>query len=120
VAASGDAALSLIHVAFNHRHSQPTTAIPANSVSDSAQYVPQPYTELPAVPLKTWPFLLIFQVSRATTLESVRQLLTVLSALEATASHTIDIVSFMPSGAIDPIYFDKAYYLGPDRRGAKP
>jgi DNA end-binding protein Ku len=43
-----------------------------------------------------------------------------LSALEATASHTIDIVSFMPSGAIDPIYFDKAYYLGPDRRGAKP
>jgi DNA end-binding protein Ku len=43
-----------------------------------------------------------------------------LAALEATASHTIDIVSFMPSGAIDPIYFDKAYYLGPDRRGAKP
>ncbi|MGO4328531.1 Ku protein [Cupriavidus sp. 2TAF22] len=43
-----------------------------------------------------------------------------LEVLDATAQHTIDIVSFMPSGAIDPIYFEKAYYLGPDRRGAKP
>ncbi|WP_420992185.1 Ku protein [Cupriavidus sp. 30B13] len=43
-----------------------------------------------------------------------------LDALDATAQHTVDIVSFMPAGAIDPIYFEKAYYLGPDRRGAKP
>jgi DNA end-binding protein Ku len=43
-----------------------------------------------------------------------------LDALEATAQHTVDIVAFMPAGAIDPIYFDKAYYLGPDRRGTKP
>lgn len=43
-----------------------------------------------------------------------------LKALEDAAEQTIDIVSFMPVGAIDPIYFDKAYYLGPDKRGAKP
>ncbi|MDW3688705.1 Ku protein [Cupriavidus sp. CV2] len=43
-----------------------------------------------------------------------------LDALEAEARHTIDIVSFVPVGAIDPIYFDNAYYLGPDKRGAKP
>ncbi|TXI90586.1 MAG: Ku protein [Cupriavidus sp.] len=43
-----------------------------------------------------------------------------LAALEEAAQQTIDIVAFMPLGAIDPIYFDKAYYLGPDKRGAKP
>lgn len=43
-----------------------------------------------------------------------------LEALEAGAQHTIDIVSFMPEKAVDPIYYDKAYYLAPDRRGAKP
>lgn len=43
-----------------------------------------------------------------------------LEAFEATASHSIDIVAFLPTNAIDPIYFDKAYYLGPDKRGAKP
>ena len=43
-----------------------------------------------------------------------------LKALEDEAKHTVDIVSFMPSGAVDPIYFDKAYYLGPDKRGGKP
>lgn len=43
-----------------------------------------------------------------------------LDALEASTRHTIDIVSFLPADAIDPIYFDKAYYLGPDKRGAKP
>lgn len=43
-----------------------------------------------------------------------------LKALEDAAQPTIDIVSFMPAGAVDPIYFDKAYYLGPDKRGAKP
>lgn len=43
-----------------------------------------------------------------------------LKALEDAAEQTIDIVAFMPAGAIDPIYFDKAYFLGPDKRGAKP
>jgi DNA end-binding protein Ku len=43
-----------------------------------------------------------------------------LEALEASASHTIDIVSFVPTDAIDPIYLDKPYYLAPDKRGGKP
>nr|WP_301542493.1 Ku protein [Cupriavidus basilensis] len=43
-----------------------------------------------------------------------------LKALEDEAKHTIDIVSFMPAGAVNPIYFDKTYYLGPDKRGGKP
>jgi DNA end-binding protein Ku len=43
-----------------------------------------------------------------------------LKALEESARHTVDIVSFIPLKAVDPIYYDKAYYLAPDKRGAKP
>jgi len=43
-----------------------------------------------------------------------------LKNLENAARHTIDIVSFIPLSAVDPIYYDKAYYLAPDKRGAKP
>ena len=43
-----------------------------------------------------------------------------LKALEESARHTIDIISFIPHSAVDPIYYDKAYYLAPDKRGAKP
>ncbi|MDM0111014.1 Ku protein [Variovorax sp. J22R133] len=43
-----------------------------------------------------------------------------LKALEDGGSHVIDIVSFIPVSAIDPIYFDKAYFLAPDKRGGKP
>ena len=43
-----------------------------------------------------------------------------LKALENNASHLIDIVSFIPVAAVDPIYFDKAYFLAPDKRGGKP
>ncbi len=43
-----------------------------------------------------------------------------LKALENAARHTIDIVSFIPLSSVDPIYYDKAYYLAPDKRGAKP
>ena len=32
----------------------------------------------------------------------------------------IDIVAFVPDKAVDPIFYDRAYYLGPDKRGAKP
>jgi len=42
-----------------------------------------------------------------------------LKALEETARHTVDIISFIPLVAVDPIYYDKAYYLAPDKRGAK-
>lgn len=43
-----------------------------------------------------------------------------LKALQESPSQTIDIVAFIPSAAIDPIFYDKAYYLAPDKRGAKP
>ncbi|HKX39719.1 MAG TPA: Ku protein [Burkholderiaceae bacterium] len=43
-----------------------------------------------------------------------------LKALEESSSHAIEIVSFIPEKAVDPIYYDKAYLLAPDKRGAKP
>ncbi len=43
-----------------------------------------------------------------------------LKALEEGARHTVDIVSFIPEKAVDPIYYDKAYFLAPDKRGGKP
>ena len=43
-----------------------------------------------------------------------------LKAVEESASHAVDIVSFIPEKAVDPLYYDKAYFLAPDKRGAKP
>ena len=43
-----------------------------------------------------------------------------LKALEEGARQTIDIVAFVPQSTIDPIYYDKAYLLAPDKRGNKP
>jgi DNA end-binding protein Ku len=42
-----------------------------------------------------------------------------LKALEGEASKMIDIVEFVPLSAVDPIYFEKTYYLGPDKGGEK-
>lgn len=43
-----------------------------------------------------------------------------LKSLDESASHLIEIVCFVPLETVDPIYYDKAYYLAPDKRGAKP
>ncbi|MEO7114381.1 MAG: Ku protein [Caldimonas sp.] len=43
-----------------------------------------------------------------------------LKALQESPSHTIDIVAFIPEKAVDPIFYDKAYFLAPDKRGGKP
>ncbi len=43
-----------------------------------------------------------------------------LKTMEEAPSSTVDIVSFIPLSAVNPIYYDKAYYLAPDKRGAKP
>ena len=43
-----------------------------------------------------------------------------LKALEEAGTQTADITEFVPIEAIDPVYFDKAYYLAPDKGGAKP
>ncbi len=43
-----------------------------------------------------------------------------LKALEETATNAVDITEFVPVQAVDPVYFDKAYYVAPDKGGAKP
>jgi DNA end-binding protein Ku len=42
-----------------------------------------------------------------------------LKALDELASQTIDIAEFVPAKEVDPVYFDRAYYVGPDKGGAK-
>src|SRR5881409_135437 len=42
-----------------------------------------------------------------------------LKALEGEASRMIDIAEFVPLAQVDPIYFEKTYYLGPDKGGEK-
>jgi DNA end-binding protein Ku len=43
-----------------------------------------------------------------------------LKALEAVGTNSIDIAEFVALQSIDPIYFDKTYYLAPDKGGTKP
>jgi DNA end-binding protein Ku len=42
-----------------------------------------------------------------------------LKALDEIASQTIDIAEFVPAADVDAVYFDRAYYLGPEKGGAK-
>jgi DNA end-binding protein Ku len=42
-----------------------------------------------------------------------------LKALEEQATQTVDVTEFLPVSEIDPVYFDKAYYLAPDKGGSK-
>ncbi|MGH7323237.1 MAG: Ku protein [Candidatus Rokuibacteriota bacterium] len=42
-----------------------------------------------------------------------------LKALEGEASKMIDIAEFVPLEKVDPIYFERTYYLGPDKGGEK-
>src|SRR5947199_6800901 len=42
-----------------------------------------------------------------------------LKALEGEASKVIDIAEFVPLDRVDPIYFEKTFYLGPDKGGEK-
>src|SRR5438105_980710 len=42
-----------------------------------------------------------------------------LKQLETEATRTIDITEFVPLEQVDPIYFEKTYYLGPDKGGDK-
>jgi DNA end-binding protein Ku len=43
-----------------------------------------------------------------------------LKAMEEAGTHTADIMEFVPIESVDPVFFDKAYYLAPDKGGAKP
>src|SRR6058998_3959277 len=42
-----------------------------------------------------------------------------LKSLEGEASKVIDIAEFVPLQSVDPIYFEKTYFLGPDKGGDK-
>src|SRR4029077_13204284 len=42
-----------------------------------------------------------------------------LKALEEKATQTIEIAEFVPLSKIDPVYFDKAYFLGAEKGGEK-
>lgn len=43
-----------------------------------------------------------------------------LKSMEVAPTHSIDIKEFVPLVEVDPLYFEKAYYLGPDKGGDKP
>ena len=43
-----------------------------------------------------------------------------LKELEERSTGSVDITEFVPDEKIDPVYYDKAYFLAPDKGGAKP
>jgi DNA end-binding protein Ku len=43
-----------------------------------------------------------------------------IKTLEEVGTHAIEIAEFVPIESIDPVYFDKTYYLAPDKGAAKP
>jgi DNA end-binding protein Ku len=43
-----------------------------------------------------------------------------LQALEEAGSHSVEVAQFVPLAAVDPVYFERTYYLAPDQGGAKP
>jgi len=43
-----------------------------------------------------------------------------LKELEEKGTQTVEITEFVAADTIDPVYYDKAYYLAPDKGGAKP
>jgi DNA end-binding protein Ku len=42
-----------------------------------------------------------------------------LKALDAVATQTVALEEFVPASAVDPIYVEKSYYLGPDKGGER-
>ena len=43
-----------------------------------------------------------------------------IKALEEVGTHAVEISEFVPIESIDPVYFDRTYYLAPDKGAAKP
>ena len=43
-----------------------------------------------------------------------------LDSLPTATGHEIDVVEFVPADQIDPLLFDKSYYLEPEAKAAKP
>jgi DNA end-binding protein Ku len=42
-----------------------------------------------------------------------------LKALEEQSTQQIEVVEFVPIEKVDPVYFDRTYYVGPDKGGSK-
>ena len=42
-----------------------------------------------------------------------------LAMLPAKTSRSIEVISFLPMAAVDPIYFDRSYYVEPEPQAAK-
>jgi DNA end-binding protein Ku len=43
-----------------------------------------------------------------------------IKSMEEVGTHSVDISEFVPIESIDPVYFDKTYYLAPDKGAGKP
>jgi DNA end-binding protein Ku len=43
-----------------------------------------------------------------------------IKALDEAGSDSIDIVEFVPLASVDPLYFDRSYYLAPGKGGGRP
>jgi DNA end-binding protein Ku len=43
-----------------------------------------------------------------------------LKSFEEAGTHMAEITEFVPIDQVDPVYYDRAYYLSPDKGGAKP
>jgi DNA end-binding protein Ku len=43
-----------------------------------------------------------------------------IKALSREATNAVEITEFVPLAQVDPIYFEKSYYLGPDKGGERP
>jgi DNA end-binding protein Ku len=43
-----------------------------------------------------------------------------IKALEEVGSHSVEISEFVAIDSVDPVYYDKPYYLAPDKGAAKP
>jgi DNA end-binding protein Ku len=43
-----------------------------------------------------------------------------IKALDEVGTHAVEISEFVPIESIDPVYFDKTYYLAPDKGASKP
>ena len=43
-----------------------------------------------------------------------------IKALDEVGTHSVEISEFVPIESVDPVYFDKTYYLAPDKGAGKP
>ena len=43
-----------------------------------------------------------------------------IKALDEVCSHAVEISEFVPIESVDPVYYDKTYYLAPDKGAAQP